>query len=248
MKLKRTIEVYYPFSGEFDRQSLLSAEAWDRLRIDLDKQPFSIPEDRNSWIRLCSTDPYPANAARQIGQLVLSRGLSTVFSVGVGIGCIEYHLKSQFPQIHLTCTEYSPRVIQRLKGIFTECDCLEFFDMTSPDWPSANEGTLHLLHRVDTELDDQRWKIVFGNMARSQVAQVFVLASGFLTAKTFARQSIRRWRSLWGQPLTFAGYLRTKEMFKTLWSPYYVVEEEQVVGNLTGFFLRKREPAGPTQR
>lgn len=243
--MRWTIKAYYSFSSTFERKTLLSPESWDRLRIDLDAEAFSIPADRNSWIRLCSRHPRAANAARQIGQLMLARGLSTVFSVGVGTGCIEYHLKRQFPEIRLICTEYSPRVLQRLRAIFTECDCLELFDIRSTDWPRVDEKTLHFLHRVDTELDDEQWRIVFANMASARVERIFVVASGFLTAKTLIEQYLRRWGSLLGRPVTFTGYLRTKEMFKTLWVPYYVVEEEHLVGGLTGFLLRKREGSAP---
>jgi hypothetical protein len=237
--VKWTIKAYYPFSPRLERKTLSSAEAWDRLRIDLDAEAFSIPADRNSWIGFCSRNPHAANGAREIGEMVLAKGLSTVFSVGVGTGCIEYHLKSQFPQIRLICTEYSPRVVHRLRAIFIECDCLELFDIRSTDWPRADEKTLHFLHRVDTELDDDHWRIVFGNMASSRVERILVVASGFLTAKTLIEQYLRRWGSVLGHPLTFTGYLRTKEMFKTLWVPYYVVEEEYPVGGLTGFLLRR---------
>ena len=66
-----------------------------------------------------------------------------------------------------------------------------------------------------------------------------VIATGFVTGKTFMEEVGRRCRAMVvGRRLTFGGYLRTKNVFRTLWEPHYVVEEERPFGNVTGFLLR----------
>ena len=179
------------------------------------------------------------SAARQIAEVIRAKGFSAIVSVGAGRACVEYHLKNQLPSIHLTCTELSPRVVQALRDTFSECDHVGVFDFTSAQWPSVADGTVYLLNRVDTELDDEQWKRVFGNMAQSGVRHVLVIATGFVTGKTFMGEVVRRCRAMVvGRRLTFAGYVRTKEAFRKLWVPHYVVEEERPFGNVTGFLLR----------
>ncbi|MBI5715319.1 MAG: hypothetical protein HZC38_18130 [Chloroflexi bacterium] len=114
--------------------------------------------------------------------------------------------------------------------------------MTSPQWPKFNDKTLYLLNRVDTDLSDIHWQQVFANMASSGVDRVMVVATGFITLKTLVWETLLHCRGLWHRrPITFAGYLRTKEMFKSLWLPHYEIEMEQPVGGLESFLLRRIE-------
>jgi hypothetical protein len=114
--------------------------------------------------------------------------------------------------------------------------------MTSPQWPKFDDKTLYLLNRVDTDLSDSQWKQVFANMARSKADHVMVVATGFITFKTLSWEALQRCRSFWHRrPATLAGYLRTKEMFKSLWLPHYKIEMEQPVGGLASFLLRRIE-------
>jgi hypothetical protein len=243
--MKSTIRHYYDFKkdSELVGGNLLSAESWDRLRIEASSpsnSAFALPKDRTNWVRLCFQFPEVIASANDIGVIIRSKQFSTVVSVGVGRACVEYHLKVQLPWIQLLCTELSPRVIERLRELFIECDQVDFFDITSQYWPYFADNCLYLLYRVDTELDDRQWKTTFTNMARSGIDYVLLVPSAFLTLKTFSQELIRRWRSLlWGRRLTFSGYIRTKEVFRTFWTPYYVVEQERPIGSLTGFLLRR---------
>ncbi len=240
------IKHYYDFGqkAEVVGENLLSPDSWERLRmekgtLEIDSA-FALPKERSYWIRVCHESLQTEESARDIGRIIRLKQITNIFSVGVGRACVEYHLKAQFPEVRLKCTEFSPGVVQRLREIFTECDQVEFFDITSRNWPLSDDRCLHLLNRVDTELDNEKWQEVFANMAQSKVENVLFVVSGYLSWRTLAQELWCRCRSLFlGRQLTFAGYLRTKDVFRTLWAPYYFVEEEGIIGGLSGFLLRR---------
>ena len=189
--MKLTIKHYYDFGedAELVGESLLSGGSWDRVRLEA-KGPavdgaFALSRDRAGWLRRCGESPHVMSAVRQIAEVIRAKGFSAIVSVGAGRACVEYHLKNQLPSIHLTCTELSPRVVQALRDTFSECDHVGVFDFTSAQWPSVADGTVYLLNRVDTELDDEQWKRVFGNMSQSGVRHALVIATGFVSCQTF---------------------------------------------------------------
>ena len=51
--MKLTIKHYYYFNKKANDvgNNLLQSSSWDILRLDSENTPFSIPEDRNEWIK-----------------------------------------------------------------------------------------------------------------------------------------------------------------------------------------------------
>lgn len=240
--MRLTIAYFYDFGPSFKSASLMNSEAWDTLRLDADRHEFALPSDRRQWTGECQSQTQARQSAEQIEVLAVRRNCSTIFSVGVGRGCVEYHLKVRCPTRKIICTEYSERVVGRLQHVFPECDAIQFFDMTSPTWPDLGGQALYLLHRVDTGLSDQQWRNVFANMARANATNVLVTATGFLTPRTLLAQGWRRsWARVRRRRLTFSGYIRTRAMFQTLWRPHYELDGEHVIGGLGGFLLRRVE-------
>lgn len=243
--MKLTLRHYYEFKGSrgLAGGSLQSPEAWDELRSDRaleSSAAFYMPETREEWVALAEqTLPLKAQA-RALAGLVGARRYAAVVSCGVGRGFLEYHLKSLLPQLPLTCTEYSPQVVARLRKVFPECDRIECHDFTRPGWPPVDDRTLFLLNRVDTELSDAQWPGVFANLAAENVRHVLVVATAFLTPRVLASElKCTVLGRLLGRPLTFAGYIRTKGAFTDLWRNHYRLEAEMPVGNLTGFLLAR---------
>jgi hypothetical protein len=241
--MKWTIKHYYPFppSTVLPTDSLLSPHAWEQLRTDdggAGANPdFHLPSERGEWLRLCEESEFSAACARGIAALVRREKFSSVVSVGAGRALIEYHLKALLPSVALTCTEYSPGVVERLRHVFTECDRIELLDVTAP-WAPVAPGQLVLFNRLDTELDDDQWRRVFSNLASAAVPTVLVVATGFLTPKTLLLEVAQRAISIVRRrPLTFAGYTRTRARFRDLWASHYRVAHEVPVGSLTGFLL-----------
>ena len=200
------------------------------------ESPFSIPAERSQWVRLAAARQDMAERAQAIVSLLKDLNAFRVASVGVGCGWLEWHLKRLLPTLELTCTDYAPATVERLRRVFVECDCVDLFDMLTPHWPPDKDA--YLLHCVDTELSDRQWKGVIENMRRSGIQQILMIPSAFLDLRLFLAVQRRRLKGLVKRgKTTFAGYLRTKDQFRALWSPSYPVVKEIPVGNVTGFLL-----------
>jgi hypothetical protein len=243
--MKWTLRHFYAFPKEVAplQESLLSPEAWDNVRTKNSggaNAEFYLPTDRTAWLQICETSTASHESAAAIRLLIEREGHARIFSAGVGRACVEYHLKKMLPSVSLTCSEFSQVVVERLRGVFQECDEITYLDLLA-SWPAIPEGTLVLLNRVDTELSDAQWEIVFARMATAGASAVLVVATGFLTPRTLGWEIVTRFRSsLQGIPLTFAGYVRSKSRFRELWQRSFVTVTECSIGSLTGFLLRRR--------
>lgn len=221
--------------------SLLSEARWDAARLADEGSPLSLPKDRARWIQKGLESPEIEQRGAAVVRLVRDGRWRRVVSVGVGCAWLEYHVKSMEPSLQLTCSDYSPRSIERLRELFPECDAIEVFDMRSWHWP-ATAGTLWLMHRVDAEFDDVQWHDVFAAMRRSNVQSVLFVPGRPLTLRRWVSAQVNRWihRRL-GRPIALAGYLRTRDAIRALWVPHYRVVSELPVGDLTGFLLQPNE-------
>lgn len=236
--MKLTVRYNRSFGPGFPCDDLFSPEAWDHLRQGAGGEDYAIPKLRENWVRRCQEHTEAAQGAHAIVEVARGINCTTVFSVGVGRGCVEYHMKQLNPNLRIVSTEYSRSAVELLQVVFTECDRIAAFDMTSACWPAFSEESLYLLYRVDTGLSDDQWRGVFGNMADSGVVRILMVATDFLNARALLRELVRRGRSqVLGTPLTFAGYLRSKSMFRDLWRPHYEAVAEHQIGGLTGFLL-----------
>jgi len=236
--VRRTIRTYYDFaeySGVVG-SDLHSPSAWDALR-ESGAESFSLSERRQSWLDSFVGQEYLRERARAIVGLCREQGLERVFSVGAGIAALEYFIKAEDPALHLTCTDYAPKATARLKSVFEECDDIFVFDMMRDEWPSA-PGTLYLFHRIDTELSDRDWRSCFAGMAANAISPVLVVACELLTPEKRKRmRHVYLSHKIHHRPLTFSGYLRTRDAFKALWARDYNTARELPVGDLEGFLL-----------
>lgn len=238
--MRRTIKHYYPFKrakGVGDSLAA-SATAWDALRTGDDSWQ-SVPKDRSVWVARGKRRPEIAVHARAIVALVKREGFHSLISVGVGAAYLEYNIKRLHPSLRLTCSDFTPRSIDRLREVFLECDSIEVFDMLKDRW-QPRQNALYLLYRVDNEFSDEQWKGLFARIASQNIDDVLFVPSAFLGWSFFIKEKLfNLWHRLKGYRIMFAGYVRTRDMMKTLWSPHYQVAAEVPIGGLTGFLLRK---------
>lgn len=239
--MRRTIRTYYDFGpgAEIVGANLLKKSAWDALRTS-GLASFSVADEREAWLASFSERDDLRERAHAIVTLCRTRGCTGVLSVGAGVGGLEYFVKTEAPELHVTSTDFAPAATDRLAHVFSECDEVTVFDMMHDPWPTT-PGTLFLLHRVDTELSDREWRSCFRRMQAGRVSPVLVVPCEFLTPERRARARRTYLSHLrHKRPLTFSGYLRTKTRFMSLWSPSYGLLEELQIGDLTGFLLEAR--------
>jgi hypothetical protein len=237
-----TIKYYYHLdkNSKISGEWLISKKNWDYLRVDDQETPFSIPKNRHDWIEKSLKDEDIKARAEKIVNLLKKEGLSRVVSVGVGCAFLEYNIKRLFPEVYLSCSDFSPNSIERLKQVFIECDSVEYFDLLSNSW-HASEDTLYLLHRVDQEFNDKQWEKIFSDMAGSSIKYVLFLPCQMLTMKIFLKEQIKFliYRIL-NKKIYFAGYVRTKNTLNGLWEKQYTAIKELDFGKLHGFLLERK--------
>lgn len=238
--MKWTIRHYYDFGADAQviGASLASDVAWDRLRLDTTLDAFSLPRDRDAWLRLCEADQEARRRAHDVARVVVAGRYRTVVSVGVGRAHLEYWLKREQPDLKLTCLDYTARTVGVLRGLFVECDAMELFDLRTTRWPIRGPDTLYLLCRLDTELNNDEWAAVFGRMAVAHIDRVLFVATGFIKPRTLVQEAARHLAgALHLRRPVFAGYLRTKSAFRQLWRPSYREIAELRVGACSAFLL-----------
>ena len=207
---------------------LITPAGWDAARAETDG--FALPASRSDWERLADSPDLVARA-RAVAEVARRVQAGTLCSHGAGTGSLELALHRVAPELALTCTDYAPRATERLRGLFTEARVL-VHDLAADPPPDAD---LHLMYRVDTELDAESWRRIF---ARYERPVLFVPAL-VLDLERLARELLRRVAKRGGSR---AGWLRSRDALIDLWRPTHA-HEEVSVGDMRGFLLRRRADA-----
>lgn len=220
-------------------RTLRAPGSWDQLRLNgRHDTAYAIPHGRSAWIDRCAQDQPIVERAAAIVDLIRSLDVRRVFSAGVGRACLEYNIKRIDPSLHLVCSDFAPRTVEALRQNFGECDDMRLFDIRDDDWPQ--DVDMHLLYRVDTELDDSEWRSTFEAMRRAEVRYVLFVPAQPLSLPVWLREVAKgllyRARD---KRFTFAGYMRTTDHIKTLWLEKYVVKQQVLLGGLEGFLLER---------
>jgi len=203
--------------------NLLRPQAWDAARAA--PGPFLLPETREQWEALADDEQLRARA-RDIAAFA---GAESLCSHGVGTALLELNIVRAAPGLRLTCTDYAPRTVERLAILFPEAEVV-LRDLTDPDPPSA---TLHLMHRLDAELDDDAWRGVFARLPEPVlfVPNVVLGVSG--AARELGRRLVRRGR------LTNAGWFRNEAALRALWRDTHA-DRRVTVGGARSYLLVPR--------
>lgn len=225
--MKLTIRRVYDFGPDAQAigQTLITPEGWDAARDTVG--PFALPDDREAWLRAGAT---AANAERAAEVVAIARelGASSLCSYGVGTGLLEQQVNRLDPELGLICTDFAPRAVGRLQALFPQATVIRH-DLASDAPPEAE---LHLMHRLDTELDASQWRAVF---ARHTEPVLFV-PSQILSLEKAVGELLRRLRR---PRATFAGWFRSEDALRDLWADRFT-DTETVVGGLRSFLLRPR--------
>jgi hypothetical protein len=167
--------------------------------------------------------------ARDVAAIATRIGASSVCSYGVGTALLELNLLRAAPELELTCTDYAPLTVERLRTVFPEATVL-LRDLTDPEPPSAE---LHLMHRLDAELDDRAWQRVFARLPATVLFVPNVVIDVPAAAREVARRVLRRGR------LTHAGWFRNEAALRALWSETHR-DQRVEVGTAQSYLLVAR--------
>ncbi len=250
-----TIKHYQVF-GESKKDlrdnALVSVESWDTLR---ENHPhFSISSKREEWLKAVNLevvkdgqDKGLVSRSRDIVNLFKREKIKSVFSVGVGGAGLEYNIKKQMPELNIFCSEYSEKNVEVLKKVFVEANSVVVFDILKGDWQAIkntylqNSSNTLLMYRLDAGFTNEEWREIFESIYNSGVERIVYIPTTLLTAfSVFNRKKRELGWFLKKEPVSLAGYLRTKKEFESFWDGLYE-KEDVVFGGLKSFYLKRLE-------
>jgi hypothetical protein len=228
--MRITLARRFDFRGDAGSvgRDLVTPEGWDAARANVGG--FQLPSTRAEWERLADAPELVARA-RAVAAVAERVGARTLCSHGVGAGALELAIQQAAPGLALTCTDYAPRATERLRQLFPEARVL-LHDLAEDAPPDAD---LHLMYRVDTELDAETWQRVLARYERPVLFVPALLLGLERLAKELARLVVARGG-------TRAGWLRSRDALVDLWRRTHAHQELEV-GDMTAFLLERRAPS-----
>lgn len=203
-------------------RSLQSPTSWDALRTTDPEGSFGFGQSRASWIARASSHPVLPRLADEVVSLMRRWDAHSMVSVGVGTAMLEYLIRSRMGDLVLRCGDYTPASLEVLRNWFTEAASVELMDLRDPAAWVEDPAEVVLLNRVDTELTDDEWRVMFGRLAGRGVQRVIWIPCGLITRLVVTREVrstvgalLRRYR------LAHAGYLRTERRMRDLFLRWY---------------------------
>jgi hypothetical protein len=203
--VRLTVPQRFDFGDAVAGGAVSRAAVWDSLRLG-GSNPFALAPSRDELDRRAASDPLLRERARDVARAAERLGARRLASYGVGVGGLEALLERE--GVEVTLTEYAPRTVERLRVLFPEAR-IELHDLIV-DGP-LGDVDVHLFHRIDTELSDEQWHVVF---RRFTGVPVIFVAAGLATPRSLARQVLLRLRRR-GTP---TGWIRTRDSLRALWA------------------------------
>ena len=224
--MRLTIPHYFDFGADRRHvgRRLAQPGAWDAAR-DM-KGPFGLPETRAEW-EMKAADPALAARARDVAAIVREHGARRVCSYGVGTGVLELGLSQAAPELELTCTDYAPRTVDRLRALFPEVSVVHH-DLASDE---PLDVDFHVLHRIDTEFPSPELADILARFHQP----VLLVPSVLLTWPLALREILVRLRR---PRATRAGWLRSEAAFRALWRDAFDARDV-TVGSARAFLLTR---------
>ncbi len=222
--MKLTIRHRFDFEQRLPA-GLDSPDTWDTLRSRVDA--FGLPASRDAWEAAAAASGLEPRA-EAIARIVRALGSRTICSYGVGAGLLEWNLHRLAPELRLTCTDFAPVSVARLRAHFEGVRVVRHDFRTDPPLQSD----LHLLHRVDTELSEAEWAGVFARFHEP----VLVVATELVGLRALAREFVTRALHPRAEA---AGWIRNEAALRALWDRSH--DDHRVeVADLTGYLLTSR--------
>jgi hypothetical protein len=204
---------------------LVRAEAWDALRTQT-TGAFALARTREELERTAEAHGELAERAKAIDEWLTDTNVKTLASYGVGGATLEWWLLRLGPDRRIVFAEYAPKTLGRLRELFPGVE-VEHHNLLD-DAPLPADA--HLFHRIDTELTDAQWHIVFRRFAQETV---LVVATEIATTRRLASEVLLRVRN---RHATRAGWLRTRDAFEALWRETHDAQPAEL-HDLSGWVL-----------
>ena len=207
---------------------------WEELRNDAMESPYFLPFSKEEYLKKVDVES-PSKTASLLLKELKRMNVREVFSIGSGIGALEFQLK-KFGKFKVIVSDHNSSV-DRLRG-FHCFDGAFQFDAVS-DSLNLEKETVVLLPRIDTELTDHQISVLFLHCFQSGILNLVFIPAERITLKFFMTEiKILLISMLKRKPRVLCGFSRSFSHFKKLWEPYYTYKQISRIGN--GIYLLYR--------
>lgn len=205
---------------------------WDELRDDASKPAYYIPFTKEDYIVSIKSHLESTHYA-EIIKYCKNNNIKTIISLGAGRCILEYAIKTK-SDLKVIVSDTS-KSIDRIKSFNIFDDAIKT-DYLHKDEIQADDTTMILLSRIDTEFDDENFRNLFQKLASNNIKHICFIPAELLDLKIFLAEMKTLLQSfILHKKKVFCGYARTKNEFYRSWKDYYHLAHEDLKKQL--FFL-----------
>jgi hypothetical protein len=192
---------------------------WEDLRNNMVEKHYFLPFSKAEYLQKVETAT-PSSAAQTIIKQIEKLGANKVFSLGCGIGHLEYQVK-KFSDFQVVVSDSNVSVL-RLKEFDIFDDAL-VLDVNKESFPVGNNFVL-LFSRIDTELNDEQLVVLFRKCHIAGIANICFVPAELLDLHILLAELKILFLSILKQKKrVFCGYARSIKSFRKLWGEYYEI-------------------------
>ena len=235
---------YYLFDNntreKFDDVKL-NQNNWDVLRNESSNKDFSIEKTIEEYEDNCRLQEKYRKVAELIVAELSDRGLigNGIVSLGVGKWILEWHIKQICPDLYVSCTDYTPEAMEKLKSVFKSVDDVSVFDMLNGDYSLFKKDTTVIMYRVSTEFTRKQWDIIFSNMYDAGIKHIIYVPTEVASFRYMLSERISHFKNIIKRRRDiFCGWLYSESEFLKMFAGK---------GRHKGYYIDKSVPFDNTR-
>ena len=213
MKIKH----YSLFNNELEKIN------WNVLREDIAEPHYFVPKAKKAYLERVQKPELFTGSIQQMINKIQELGCKKVFSLGCGIATNEYQIVSN-SNLRMIVSD-NTESIKRLQNfdIFEEC---LFLDMLNDEY-IIDEDTIVLLHRIDTEFNDEDLVLLFEKLTNYNTKYIcFVPVNPKVLSILLNELKTLMLSILKSKKRTLCGLARSKSSLVKLWKNKYEIVYE----------------------
>ena len=229
---------YYVFKDDIGKK--LGKAGWETLRNG-NENAFALEDDKVAYESNCEQRIDYKTYAIKILQMCASN--DNFISFGCGKGILEWHMKRQAgDRIRVTCSDYTPQQLEKLKKVFVDCDSFLLFDMLEGDYSQVDKRATVIIYRCSTEFTYKQYRQIFKKMYDRGIETIVFVPTEIITIK----QGLRRYKAyakdlLKGRKLTFCGWNYLEKELVSMFDDYYVIGKAEYIDSSVIWVLNRNK-------
>ena len=191
---------------------------WSLIRSNKNEKGYYLPDTLVQYKKERNNEIKYEKTLIEISDIIKSKSLNRLISLGSGTAALEYHLKNHLKiEVEVSDLDDSIKILDSFK-IFDKVFALDL----KSDFTIESNGSLILLSRIDTELTDIELKNLFERLNISSVNYIYFIPAQRLNLVTLIIEiKILFYSILKRKKRVFCGYSRSKKSFINSWSRNY---------------------------